>query len=135
MVYARGFWLEIVTLVIPGWNDSDEELRAAAEFIASVSPLIPWHLTAFHKDYRMTAPADTGPEALLRAARIGEAAGLKYVYAGNLPGRVGRYEHTWCHHCGALLVERSGYIVRRNRLAATQGACPHCGTVIPGVWA
>ncbi len=133
MVYERGFWLEVVTLVIPGWNDSAEELQAAAEFIASVSPFIPWHVTAFHKDYRMTDPEDTGPETLLRAARSGEAAGLKYVYAGNLPGRVGRYEHTWCHHCAALLVERSGYFILQNRLAPG-GRCPECGTAIPGIW-
>ena len=133
IVYKRGFWLEVVTLVIPGWNDSADELRAAAEFIASVSPFIPWHVSAFHKDYHMTDPDDTGPETLRRAARIGEAAGLKYVYAGNLPGRVGRYEHTWCHHCGALLVERSGYFILQNRLAPG-GRCPECGTAIPGIW-
>jgi len=133
MVYKRGFWLEVVTLVIPGWNDSADELRAAAEFIASVSPFIPWHVSAFHKDYHMTDPDDTGPETLRRAARIGEAAGLKYVYAGNLPGRVGRYEHTWCHHCGALLVERYGYFILQNRLAPG-GRCPECGTAIPGIW-
>ncbi len=133
LVYERGFWLEVVTLVIPGWNDADEELRAAAEFIASISPLIPWHVTAFHQDYRMTGPQDTGPETLLRAARIGEAAGLRYVYAGNLPGRVGRYEHTWCHQCRALLVERHGYFIRQNRVAAG-GRCPDCGTTIPGIW-
>ena len=133
IVYKRGFWLEVVTLVIPGWNDSADELRAAAEFIASVSPFIPWHVSAFRKDYHMTDPDDTGPETLRRAARIGEAAGLKYVYAGNLPGRVGRYEHTWCHHCGALLVERSGYFILQNRLAPG-GRCPECGTAIPGIW-
>src|SRR3972149_5715049 len=75
MVYKRGFWLEVVPLVIPGWNDSADELRAAAEFIASVSPFIPWHVSAFHKDYHMTDPDDTGPETLQRPARIGEAAG------------------------------------------------------------
>ncbi len=133
MVYERGFWLEVVTLVIPGWNDADDELRAAAEFIASISPLIPWHVTAFHKDYRMTEPENTGSETLLRAVRIGAAAGLKYVYAGNLPGLVGRYEHTWCHHCGTLLVERHGYCIRQNRLAPG-GRCPECGTAIPGIW-
>ncbi|MDR7463611.1 MAG: AmmeMemoRadiSam system radical SAM enzyme [Armatimonadota bacterium] len=131
-IYARGFWLEVVTLVIPGWNDSDQELLAAARFLASISPFIPWHVIAFHKDYRMTAPEDTTPQVLLRAARIGEAAGLKYVYAGNLPGQVGRYEHTWCHHCGALLVERWGYLIRQNRLRG--GRCPQCATAIPGIW-
>jgi len=135
MVHELGFWMEIVTLVIPGYNDSDEELRATAEFIASVSPLIPWHVTAFHRDYRMLDPADTPPETLIRAAQVGEAAGLRYVYAGNLPGQVGRYEHTFCHHCRALLVERSGYRILQNRLGATGGRCPECGTAIPGIWA
>lgn len=134
MVYEMGFWTEVVTLVIPGYNDGDDELRAAAEFIASVSPFIPWHVTAFHKDYKMTDPDNTTPETLIRAAQIGEAAGLKYVYAGNLPGRVGRYEHTFCHRCRALLVERYGYLILQNRLAQTGGECPDCGTTIPGIW-
>jgi pyruvate formate lyase activating enzyme len=134
MVYEMGFWTEIVTLVIPGYNDGDDELHAAAEFIASVSPLLPWHVTAFHGDYKMTDVGDTPAETLLRAAQIGEAAGLKYVYAGNLPGRVGRYAHTFCHHCGALLIERQGYLILQDRLSATQGRCPDCGTAIPGIW-
>ncbi|HXF81594.1 MAG TPA: AmmeMemoRadiSam system radical SAM enzyme [bacterium] len=132
--HAMGFWTEIVTLVIPDFNDRDDELRAIAEFIASVSPLIPWHVTAFHADYKMMDRADTPPETLLRAAQIGEAAGLRYVYAGNRPGRVGRYEHTFCHHCGTLLVERRGYAVLRDRLSPQRGRCPDCGTVIPGIW-
>lgn len=134
MVAARGFWMEVVTLVIPGWNDSPDELQAAAAFLASVSPLIPWHVTAFHRDYRLTTPDETTPEMLVRAAQIGEAAGLCYVYAGNWPGRVGRYEHTWCHHCGALLVERRGYQIVANHLQAGSGRCPDCRTMIPGVW-
>ncbi len=134
MVYERGYWLEVVTLVIPGWNDSEEELRAAARFIASLSPLIPWHVTAFHKDYRMTDPANTTAETLITAAQIGEAEGLKYVYAGNLPGLVGRYEHTWCHRCGELLIERFGFLVLQNRISPTTGCCPRCGGTIPGIW-
>lgn len=134
MVYEMGFWTEVVTLVIPGYNDGHDELRGAAEFIASVSPFIPWHVTAFHRDYKMTAPDGTGPDTLIRAARIGEAAGLKYVYAGNLPGMVGKYEHTFCHHCGALLVERHGYLILQNRISPADGHCPDCGTQIPGIW-
>ena len=134
MVHAMGFWTEIVTLVIPGYNDSDDELRAAAEFIASVSPFIPWHVTAFHKDYKLTSPDDTPAETLLRAAQIGEAVGLKYVYAGNLPGRVGRYEHTFCHQCGVLLIERHGYLIIQDRLSRTLGRCPDCGSAVPGIW-
>ncbi|MBI3998827.1 MAG: radical SAM protein [Armatimonadetes bacterium] len=134
MVHAMGFWMEIVTLVIPGWNDSDKELRQAAEFIASISPDIPWHVTAFHPDYKMTEYDYTQAGTLLRAARLGEAAGLRFVYAGNLPGRVGPYEHTFCPRCRALLVERVGYHIRQNRLAATGGRCPDCGAAIPGIW-
>lgn len=134
MVYEMGFWTEIVTLVIPGWNDSDAELRAAAEFIASVSPDIPWHVTAFHADYKMLDYRNTPASTLVRAARLGEAAGLRYVYAGNLPGQVGPYEHTFCPRCRALLVERYGFVVLRNRLAATGGTCPDCGAPVPGIW-
>jgi pyruvate formate lyase activating enzyme len=134
LVYDLGFWMEIVTLVIPGWNDTDEELGAAARHIASVSKDIPWHVTAFHPDYKMTDPEQTPAATLLRAARIGEAAGLRFVYAGNLPGQVGRYENTSCPRCRALLVERVGYHIRQNRLASTRGSCPDCGQQVPGIW-
>lgn len=135
MVHAMGFWMEIVTLVIPGWNDSDEELAAAARFIASISPDVPWHVTAFHPDYRMQDRPSTPPATLLRAARIGQAEGLRYVYAGNLPGQVGAYENTCCPFCGAVLVERSGYYIRRNRMHSSGGHCPDCGQAIAGIWA
>jgi pyruvate formate lyase activating enzyme len=133
MVHERGFWEEIVTLVIPGFNDSEEELRSAAEFIASVSPDIPWHVTAFHQDYRMTENANTTAGQLIRACEIGRAAGLRFVYAGNLPGRVGRWENTYCPACGELLVERYGYVIRKMRVGA-DGLCPACAARIPGVW-
>ncbi|HXY49521.1 MAG TPA: AmmeMemoRadiSam system radical SAM enzyme, partial [Terriglobales bacterium] len=83
-----GIWLEVVTLLIPGFNDSDDELRRLTEFLAGVSPNIPWHVTAFHKDYKMTDPENTRPRDLLRATEIGKRSGLRYVYAGNLPGMV-----------------------------------------------
>ncbi len=134
MVKERGFWEEIVTLIIPGFNDSEDELKRAADFIASVSPDIPWHLTAFYQNYRMTENSNTTAEQLIRACEIGRAAGVRYVYAGNLPGRVGRWENTHCHHCDELLVERYGYIIKRMRLGA-DGLCPKCATRIPGVWA
>jgi len=133
MVHALGFWLEVVTLIVPGWNDSDEELTQAAEFLVSISPDIPWHVTAFHKDYKMTDPDNTSPLILLRAARIGEAAGLRYVYAGNLPNRVWKYEHTFCPTCKALLIARVGYHILENRLTPN-GTCPSCHTAIPGIW-
>jgi pyruvate formate lyase activating enzyme len=134
MVHAMGFWVEVVTLIVPGWNDSDEELTQAAEFLVSISPDIPWHVTAFHKDYKMTDPDHTGPETLLRAARIGQSAGLRYVYAGNLPGRVGKYENTFCPTCKDPLIARVGFIVTANRLTP-DGTCPSCHTKIPGIWA
>jgi pyruvate formate lyase activating enzyme len=133
MVHELGFWLEIVTLVVPGFNDSEAELREAAQFIRSLSPDIPWHVTAFHKDYRMTDPDDTAPDTLMRACEIGTRAGLKFMYAGNLPGRVGRWEHTFCPDCHDLLIERMGYVIRRQRIGP-DGRCPGCGRSIPGVW-
>jgi pyruvate formate lyase activating enzyme len=133
LVRERGIWTEIVTLVIPGFNDSNEELWDAARFIASISPDIPWHVTAFHKDYKMLDPDNTTADDLIRAAEIGVEAGLHYVYAGNLPGRTRSYENTYCPNCGELLVERVGYRIRQNKLAG-RGTCPKCSTPIPGIW-
>ncbi|MER3447175.1 MAG: AmmeMemoRadiSam system radical SAM enzyme [Candidatus Dadabacteria bacterium] len=128
-----GFWVEIVTLIIPGFNDSDEELKSAAKFLASVSPDIPWHVTAFHKDYKMTNPDNTSPKTLIRAAEMGYEAGLRFVYAGNLPGWVKNYENTYCPNCHKLLVERYGYKVLDYRITP-DGRCPYCSTTIPGIW-
>ncbi len=133
-IHQMGFWLEIVTLVIPGFNDSDGELTGMAEFLAGISPDIPWHVTAFHKDYKMTAPDDTSAETLLRAANIGVRAGLRYVYAGNLPGMVGKFENTCCASCGELLIQRYGYRIRSYKLTP-EGACPQCAAPLPGRWA
>jgi pyruvate formate lyase activating enzyme len=105
----------------------------AARYIASVSPDIPWHVTAFHPDYKMTDPPPTSVATLLRAAEIGLEAGLHFVYAGNIPGRTREYEHTFCPSCQSLLIERSGFTVYRYHLTA-KGTCPKCGSVIPGVW-
>ncbi len=131
--HALGLWVEVVTLVVPGFNDSTEELMDAARFIASVSPEIPWHVTAFHPDYKMTDPPPTSVRTLLRAAEIGQEAGLNYVYAGNIPGRVGEYENTVCPKCQTLLIQRSGYVIHSYRLTA-EGSCPKCGHTIAGVW-
>jgi pyruvate formate lyase activating enzyme len=130
---AMGVWLELVTLLIPGFNDSRDELERLTAFVAGVSPDIPWHVTAFHKDYRMNDPENTTPDMLMAAAAIGASNGLKYVYAGNLPGRVGDLENTRCHACRALLIERHGYLIRRYRLTG-DGRCPDCATEIPGRW-
>jgi pyruvate formate lyase activating enzyme len=132
-LHERGVWVEVVTLCVPGFNDSDEELRDIGAFLVAVSPDIPWHVTAFHPDYRMTAPPRTSARGLLRAAEIGRAAGLRFVYAGNLPGAIGDWENTRCAGCRALLVERQGFRVLRNRVAPG-GRCPDCACVVPGVW-
>ena len=133
MVHLRGFWEEIVTLTIPGFNDSEDELKSAADFIATVSPDIPWHVTAFHQDYHMKENANTTAEQLVRACEIGRAAGLRYIYAGNLPGKVGRWENTYCPNCDELLVERYGYVIRQMKVTP-EGNCPACATAIPGIW-
>jgi pyruvate formate lyase activating enzyme len=133
-LHEIGFWLEIVTLVIPGFNDSDDELTRLSEFLAGVSLDIPWHVTAFHKDYKMTDPENTSPETLMRAAEIGKKAGLHYVYAGNLPGLVGDLENTRCPNCKTLLIERFGYLILGYHLTPN-GCCPSCGSSIPGKWA
>lgn len=133
MVYARGFWTEIVTLIVPGFNDSTDELKRAADYIASVSPDIPWHVTAFHQDYNMTENANTTAEQLLCACEIGREAGLRFVYAGNQPGRVGRWENTYCPTCGELLIERYGYLIKQMKVT-NEGKCPSCATRIPGRW-
>jgi pyruvate formate lyase activating enzyme len=133
-LHAMGIWIEIVTLLIPGFNDSDDELRRLTEFLASVSPDIPWHVTAFHKDYKMSDPADTKASDLMRAAEIGKSAGLRYIYAGNLPGRVEDLEDTDCHGCGHTLIRRYGYFIEEYRLTAN-GCCCDCGAQIPGRWA
>jgi pyruvate formate lyase activating enzyme len=131
-IYARGIWLEVLTLTIPGFNDSEDELRKAARFIASVSRDIPWHVTAFHPDYKMNDRGPTPAATLIRAAEIGTEEGLRYVYAGNLPGRVGPWENTRCPECRATVIERSGFRVVANRLR--DGCCPECGAPIPGRW-
>ena len=135
LVKELGLWLEVVTLIVPGFNDSNDELWDAARYLVSVSPDIPWHVTAFHPDYRMIDPPPTTVDTLVRAAEIGVEAGLRYVYAGNLPGRVGEWEHTYCPSCHETVVKRQGFHVIENRLAATNGHCPKCHTLIPGVWA
>lgn len=132
-LHQMGIWLEIVTLLIPGFNDGDDELRRLTEFVASVSVDIPWHVTAFHQDYKMTSPGDTRPKDLLRAAAIGRDAGLRYIYCGNLPGRVQGLEDTRCHQCGEVLIRRRGYRVEDYRLTA-EGACAACHARIPGRW-
>lgn len=126
----RGIWIEVTTLVIPGHNDSEAELSQIAEFVASVSADIPWHVTQFYPAYRLLDRPPTPIETLARAREIGRAAGLRYVYEGNVPGAGG--EDTSCHACQTRLIHRYGYTILSNRIR--DGRCPECGTAIPGVW-
>jgi pyruvate formate lyase activating enzyme len=132
-LHNAGVWLEIVTLLIEGFNDEPDEIGALTRFIAGVSPEIPWHVTAFHRDYKMQNPVDTTPQMLVRAAEIGRRAGLKFVYAGNRPGRVGDLENTRCSACGAQVVERRGFTVTGYALTP-EGDCGSCGAPVPGRW-
>jgi len=132
-IHEMGFWLEIVTLVVPGFNDAEAELTAMAEFLAGISLDIPWHVTAFHEDYKMFGQGNTRARTLRRAAEIGQAAGLRYVYAGNLPGQLDRLESTYCPRCATAVIERTGFRVLCNRLTE-DGRCPVCAEAIPGVW-
>lgn len=131
-LHEQGFWVEIVTLVVPGFNDGHAELRDMAQFIASVSKDIPWHVTAFHPDYKMTAPGRTTLNHLDTAHTAGKEAGLHFVYPGNLPGMVGDRENTFCPACGALLIERHGFRVTCNRMRGQ--VCPDCEAPVPGIW-
>lgn len=126
-----GVWLEVTTLLIPGLNDAEEELRGIARFLANLDPGIPWHISRFHPTYRLTSIGPTPPSSLRKAREIGLEEGLQYVYTGNVPGDEG--EKTFCHGCGALLIDRYGFTVRKNALKG--GACFQCGVKVPGVWA
>jgi pyruvate formate lyase activating enzyme len=125
-----GVWTEVTTLVIPGVNDGAAELEGIAEFIRSVGAEIPWHLSRFFPAYQMLDRPPTPLETLRRARQIGLDAGLKYVYLGNVPDDEAA-ENTHCACCGALLIERRGYTIHRNRVVA--GCCPDCGTRVDGV--
>ncbi len=126
----KGIWVEITTLLIPTLNDSDEELKDIARFIAGLGRETPWHISRFHPQYKMQNAAITPLDSLHRAAQIGREAGLKYVYSGNVPGDDG--ENTRCFHCGKLLIERYGFKIVGTNLQG--GKCPHCGTILDGIF-
>jgi pyruvate formate lyase activating enzyme len=130
LIKEAGFWLELVTLLIPGFNDSEAEIAEMAKFIAGLSVDIPWHLTAFRPEHRMTAAAPTPPATLLRARDLALRAGLRYVYCGNARGAIG--QHTVCPACGREVIKREGFSVEANQLGPG-GICP-CGRKLPGVW-
>ncbi|MCJ7544189.1 MAG: AmmeMemoRadiSam system radical SAM enzyme [Phycisphaerae bacterium] len=126
-----GVWVEVTTLVVPGMNDSPEELQAIARFIAEqLGDSVPWHVSRFHGDYKMTSVPSTPLRTLELACRMGKEAGLKYIYSGNVASQAN--ESTYCPACRELLIERAGFTVRKNRLAG--GCCPGCKTPIAGVW-
>jgi pyruvate formate lyase activating enzyme len=125
-----GVWVEVTTLVIPGHNDSERTLGEIVEFIASVDPSIPWHVSRFHPTYKMLDRPPTPVETLRKALEIGVRGGLRYVYTGNVPGE--ESENTHCPRCGELLIGRVGFSLTANRLAA--GACNKCSEVQAGVW-
>ena len=133
-VHELGIWLEVVTLVIPDFNDSNEELWDIARFLTEISPNIPWHVTAFHRDYKRLSGENTSVEVLLRAADIGSESGLRYIYAGNVHGLAEEYESTRCPNCDKILISRRGFVIREYHLT-NDGNCPHCETKIRGVWA
>jgi len=127
---ALGIWVEVTTLLIPGLNDSEEELKDIARFIHDLDPGIPWHISRFHPTYRMTDRPATPVEAIQKACQIGSETGLRYVYAGNVPGD--ESESTFCYTCHARIIQRWGFEVMGNRLVG--GKCPECGAEIDGVW-
>ena len=133
-LHEMDIWLEIVTLLIPGFNDSAEEIDRLTSFVAGVSPDIPWHVTAFHKDYRMSDPDNTTPEMLVAAAETGRRNGLRYVYAGNAPGRVGISRTRAATSAARCSSSATDITMLQYRLTPT-GGCPECGTMIPGRWA
>ncbi|MBW1710667.1 MAG: AmmeMemoRadiSam system radical SAM enzyme [Deltaproteobacteria bacterium] len=124
-----GVWVEVTTLIIPGHNDNEDELTALAEWLVGISPEIPWHITRFHPTYRLLDASPTPASTIHRARKIGLEAGLHYVYSGNIWGDEG--EKTYCHHCGQLLIDRTGFSISANHL--NKGACPSCDTPLAGV--
>jgi len=130
LMHELGVWVEITTLVIPGLNDSPDELRDIARFIKGVSPAIPWHITAFHPTYKMLDRQPTPSHTLQQAREIGFAEGLQFVYNGNIPGAGG--EDTLCPACQTVLIKRLGFRIMDRNLV--NGRCPSCAQEIAGVW-
>lgn len=123
-----GIWLEITTLVIPGTNDSEEELKNIADFIATVDPDIPWHISRFHPDFKFMETIPTPVKTMEQARAIGKKAGLRFIYLGNIAGD----KDTVCPECEKVLISRRGYSIGQSGIK--KGLCSHCNTVIAGVW-
>ncbi|MFH1760753.1 MAG: AmmeMemoRadiSam system radical SAM enzyme [bacterium] len=129
-MYDNGIWVEITTLIIPKINDSREELNKIAEFIAKVSPDIPWHISRFHPDYKLKNAACTPESSLSLAYEAGKSAGLNYIYSGNVPGHP--LESTYCPGCRKMLIERFGYFIKQNTISNNK--CPYCKYIIKGFY-
>ncbi len=125
-----GVWVEVTTLIIPSYNDSEESFKGIIGFIKSVDSAIPWHVTQFYPTYKLLDQPRTPVKTLRRAREMGLKRGLKYVYEGNVPGEGG--ESTYCQNCGELLIERFGYQILQNKMK--NGVCVRCTTKIDGIW-
>jgi pyruvate formate lyase activating enzyme len=130
--YKLGIWIEITTLLIPGYNDSEGEIRAIARFIRELSPDIPWHISRFFPAYLMGDLPPTPVSTLKRAYEIGKEEGLRYVYVGNYADQ--SLTSTYCPSCGHMVIERSGYLGERVKVRLREGKCEVCGFEIAGVW-
>jgi len=124
-----GIWVEVTTLIIPGLNDSNEELKKIAKFLVTTGNDIPWHISAYYPQYKSNIPP-TDINRIQNAINIGKQAGLKYVYGGNISGS--EYENTYCYKCGNLLIKRIGFSITENKIV--NKACPNCGLSIDGIF-
>ena len=129
LYHQLGIWIEITTLIIPNYNDSDQELRDIAKFIKNIDEKIPWHITAYYPTYRLTDQPRTSVATLRKAREIGLTEGLRYVYEGNMPGEGS--ENTFCYNCNNLLIQRLGFSIVENNIKDSK--CPNCQAVIDGV--
>jgi len=127
---SMGIWVEITTLVIPTLNDSEKEFEQIAQFILSLGPEVPWHISAFYPTYKMLNLPRTPASLLHKAREIGIQAGLRYVYCGNIPGEEG--EDTFCPQCGRRVIQRVGFRVIKNDIVG--GTCRHCHAKVDGLW-
>jgi len=129
-IHDLGIWMEITTLIIPGKNDSERELTEIANFISKIDKSIPWHLTSFHPDFKMTDIPATQIETLLKGYNIAKKKGLNYVYLGNIIEK--NHKNSYCPKCGNLIIERDYPISTKSHLK--DGFCPNCGEKINGIW-
>jgi pyruvate formate lyase activating enzyme len=129
LMQKAGIWIEITTLVVPGSNDSGEELSDIAKFIAGIDKNIPWHISRFYPNYKFSDQEPTPEKTLKQAEESGHKAGLKYVYVGNV---YGWGNDTLCHNCKKMLIKREGFSIMENNIE--QGKCIYCNEAIPGIF-